>query len=139
MGIELRELPTEDRVTVNYFAGTDGEPLSIPFEPVKLITGDKNNYRINYGNGLVEMGGIVQIECSVVTTGVVEGTHVVELPFSNLLHFDAVAMNVVDSPDSITGEDAFVTDVTNGFKIYATAKATSTHTIPVKWIAKGVM
>lgn len=112
----------------------EGQVLS----PVKH-SGNKSDFRINYGNGLVKVGGIVEIECNEVTSGIIEGTKVIELPFGTTYDFQATAMNVIDAPSVITGESAFITEVRNGYKIYATAKSTQSKTIPVKWSAEGRM
>lgn len=110
----------------------EGQVLS----PV-TYSGDNSNFRIDYGNGLVKVGGIVAIECNSVTPQLIEGVKVMELPFSQVYDFQATAMNVSDSPDNIAGEGAFITEQSGVYKIYAHAKATSTHTIRVKWSAEG--
>lgn len=113
--------------------GNDGS------NPKVTYTGSDEEYSIDYGNGLKELGGIAQVACTEVTSGIIEGTKVIELPFTNTLDFQATAMNVADSPNVITGESVFITKVSNGYKLYATAKATQSTTIPVKWTAKGVI
>lgn len=35
-------------------------------------SGSDEDYSIDYGNGLRELGGIVQIECTRVTSGIIE-------------------------------------------------------------------
>lgn len=102
-------------------------------------SGSKENYAIEYGNGLKEIGGIVQVQCAEVTAGVVEGTFIVKLPFTTTYDFQATAMNVADLPTNITGESVFIAEVSNGYKVYATAKANRSKTIPVKWSAKGLL
>lgn len=102
-------------------------------------TGDKTGFRIEYGNGLVKVGGVVNVPAAPVKNGVIEGTHNIEVPFLTLFDYGAVAMNVADTPENITGESVFVTDTDTGFKIYATASATSAKTIPVRWYAEGVV
>lgn len=101
--------------------------------------GHKDSYRIDYGDGLVEMGGIVDVSADTVKSGVIEGTHIVELPFTTIYDFQATAMNVAATPEQVTGEKVFIADTGSGYKIYASANAKSAKTIPVKWSAKGAM
>lgn len=116
--------------------------IEIPSDEVispVIYSGSDEDYTIDYGNGLRELGGIVQIECTEVISGIIEGHKLIKLPFTNTFDFQATAMNVVDIPNSLTSESAFITKVENGYTIYATARATNTKTIPVKWSAKGVI
>lgn len=100
-------------------------------------SGDKSDFRIEYGNGLVKVGGIVEIECGNVTPHLIEGVKVMELPFSQVYNFQVTAMNVSSNPANISNEGAFITEQDGVYKIYAHAKASSTYTIPVKWAAEG--
>lgn len=47
-------------------------------------------------------------------------------------------MNVVDTPNNLL-VNQLITKVENGYTIYATARATNTKTIPVKWSASNLI
>lgn len=103
------------------------------------ISGDKSDFRIDYGNGLTKVGGVVRVSATPVTDGVIEGVHNIVTPFTKLLNYTAVAMNVQEAAASVNGENVFVADTDTGFKIYATAKAATAKTIQVRWSAEGIM
>lgn len=118
-------------------------PIEIPegqtLSPV-TAQGDKTNYRIEYGNGLVELGGTVDVTVNRVAEGVLEGIHNVALSFSTTLSVQVTAMNVIQGAETLNSESAFITDTTDGFRIYATARSTAeTQVIPVRWVAKGLI
>ncbi|MBF1221664.1 MAG: hypothetical protein HXM21_00655 [Haemophilus influenzae] len=111
----------------------EGEVLS----PVK-VQGDQSNYEIEYGNGLKEVGGIVEVQATTVKEGVIEGVQRVELPFVKTLDFQVTAINVSASPAVLTGEFAFARLDENTLVVYGTANASEPKTIQVKWTAKGI-
>lgn len=105
--------------------------------PVK-VQGDQNNYEIEYGNSLKEVGGIVEVRAAPVKEGVIEGTQRVELPFYKTLDFQVTAINVTSSPNVLTGEFAFARLDNQHLVVYATANSTESKKIRVKWNAKGL-
>lgn len=116
-------------------------PVTFPREALSEVRtfGSKDDYRIEYGNGLVELGGIVNVQANTVKEGIIEGTYDVELPFNTTYDFQATAMNVTSDASILTSENAFITEISNGYKIYATAASNQSKTISVKWSAKGVI
>lgn len=111
----------------------EGQVLS----PVK-VQGDQSHYEIEYGNGLKEVGGIVEVQATTAKEGVIEGVQRVELPFHRTLDFQVTAINVSASPAVLTGEFAFVRLDGNTLVVYGTANASEPKTIQVKWTAKGI-
>ena len=107
------------------------------FSPVKA-QGDQSNYEIEYGNGLKEVGGIVEVQATSVKEGVIEGVQRVELPFYKTLDFQVTAINVSASPTVLTGEFAFARLDENTLVVYGTANSNEPKTIQVKWTAKGL-
>ena len=105
--------------------------------PVK-VQGDQSHYEIEYGNGLKEVGGIVEVQATTVKEGVIEGVQRVELPFVKTLDFQVTAINVSASPAVLTGEFAFARLDENTLVVYGTANASEPKTIQVKWTAKGI-
>ena len=109
--------------------------------PVK-VQGDQSHYEIEYGNGLKEVGGIVEVQATTakegVIEGVIEGVQRVELPFVKTLDFQVTAINVSASPAVLTGEFAFARLDENTLVVYGTANASEPKTIQVKWTAKGI-
>lgn len=101
------------------------------------VEGDKSSYRIEYGNGLVEVGGIKEIRATVAKEGVVEGTATIDTGLP-IISAQATALNVVAAPTAVTGESAFIYVSDTQLKLYATASATTTQTISVMWSVKGV-
>lgn len=111
----------------------DGQVLS----PVK-VQGDQSNYEIEYGNGLKEVGGIVEVQATSVKEGVIEGVQRVELPFYKTLDFQVTALNVSASPAVLTGEFAFARLDNKVLVVYGTANSNEAKAIQVKWTAKGI-
>ena len=111
----------------------EGEVLS----PVK-VQGDQSHYEIEYGNGLKEVGGVVEVQATTAKEGVIEGVQRVELPFHKTLDFQVTAINVSASPAVLTGEFAFARLDENTLVVYGTANASEPKTIQVKWTAKGI-
>lgn len=111
----------------------EGQVLS----PVK-VQGDQSHYEIEYGNGLKEVGGIVEVQATTAKEGVIEGVQRVELPFHKTLDFQVTAINVSASPAVLTGEFAFARLDENTLVVYGTANASEPKTIQVKWTAKGI-
>lgn len=105
--------------------------------PVK-VQGDQSHYEIEYGNGLKEVGGIVEVQATSAKEGVIEGVQRVELPFHKTLDFQVTAINVSASPAVLTGEFAFARLDGNTLVVYGTANASEPKTIQVKWTAKGI-
>lgn len=106
--------------------------------PVK-VQGDQSHYEIEYGNGLKEVGGIVEVQATTVKEGVIEGVKRVELPFYKTLDFQVTALNVSVSPAVLTGEFAFARLDGKALVVYGTANASEPKTIQVKWTAKGMI
>ena len=105
--------------------------------PVK-VQGDQSHYEIEYGSGLKEVGGIVEVQATTAKEGVIEGVQRVELPFVKTLDFQVTAINVSASPAVLTGEFAFARLDDNTLVVYGTANASEPKTIQVKWTAKGI-
>ena len=112
----------------------EGEVIS----PIK-VQGDQSNYEIEYGNGLKEVGGIVEVQATTVKDGVIEGVQRVELPFYKALDFQVTAINVTASPTELTSEFAFARLDNNTLVVYGTANSNEPKTIQVKWTAKGLV
>lgn len=106
--------------------------------PVKVL-GDQSSYEISYGNGLKEIGGIVEVQANTAKEGVIEGVQRVELPFYKTLDFQVTAINVSASPAVLTGEFAFARLDGNTLVVYGTANSNEPKTIQVKWTAKGLI
>lgn len=112
----------------------DGQVLST----VKT-QGDQSHYEIEYGNGLKEVGGVVEVQATSVRDGVIEGVQRVELPFYKTLDFQVTALNVSASPAVLTGEFAFARLDGNVLVVYGTANSSEAKAIQVKWTAKGIV
>lgn len=124
-------------VIINGYETVIEIPESQVLSPVKA-QGDQSHYEIEYGNGLKEVGGIVEVQATSVRDGVVEGVQRVELPFYKTLDFQVTAINVSASPAVLTGEFAFARLDDKVLVVYGTANASEPKTIQVKWTAKGI-
>lgn len=60
------------KVIINGYETIIEIPSNEVASPV-YYSGSDEDYSIDYGNGLRELGGIVQIECTEVTSGIIEG------------------------------------------------------------------
>ena len=124
-------------VIINGYETVIEIPESQVLSPVK-VQGDQSHYEIEYGNGLKEVGGIVEVQATSVKEGVIEGVQRVELPFVKTLDFQVTAINVSASPAVLTGEFAFARLDENTLVVYGTANANESKTIQIKWTAKGL-
>ena len=125
-------------VNINGYETVIEIPEGKMLSPVK-VQGDQSNYEIEYGNGLKEIGGIVEVQATSVKDGIIEGVQRVELPFYNTLDFQVTAINVTASPTELTGEFAFARLDNNTLVVYGTANSNEPKTIQVKWTAKGII
>lgn len=125
-------------VNINGYETVIEIPEAEVLSPIK-VQGDQNNYEIEYGNGLKEVGGIVEVQATIVKDGVIEGVQRVELPFYNTLDYQVTAINVTASPAELTGEFAFARLDNNTLVVYGTANSNEPKTIQVKWTAKGIV
>lgn len=125
-------------VNINGYETVIEIPAGEMLSPIK-VQGDQSNYEIEYGNGLKEVGGIVEVQATTVKDGVIEGVQRVELPFYNTLDFQVTAINVTASPAELTGEFAFARLDNNTLVVYGTANSNEPKTIQVKWAAKGIV
>lgn len=101
--------------------------------------GDQSHYEIDYGNGLKEVGGVVEVQAASVRDGVIEGVQRVELPFYKTLDFQVTALNISASPAVLTGEFAFARLDGNILVVYGTANSNEDKALQVKWTAKGIV
>nr|DAO76339.1 MAG TPA: hypothetical protein [Caudoviricetes sp.] len=124
-------------VNINGYETVIEIPESQVLSPVK-VQGDQSHYEIEYGNGLKEVGGIVEVQATTAKEGVIEGVLRVELPFHRTLDFQVTAINVSASPAVLTGEFAFARLDENTLVVYGTANASEPKTIQVKWTVKGI-
>lgn len=124
-------------VVINGYETVIEIPMEEVLSPVK-VQGDQSHYEIEYGNGLKEVGGIVEVQATTAKEGVIEGVQRVELPFHRTLDFQVTAINVSASPAVLTGEFAFARLDENTLVVYGTANASEPKTIQVKWTAKGI-
>lgn len=124
-------------VNINGYETVIEIPESQVLSPVK-VQGDQSHYEIEYGNGLKEVGGIVEVQATTAKEGVIEGVQRVALPFVKTLDFQVTAINVSASPAVLTGEFAFARLNENTLVVYGTANASEPKTIQVKWTAKGI-
>ena len=125
-------------VNINGYETVIEIPEAEVLSPIK-VQGDQSNYEIEYGNGLKEVGGIVEVQATTVKDGVIEGVQRVELPFYKTLDFQVTAINVTASPTELTGEFAFARLDNNTLVVYGTANSNEPKTIQVKWTAKGIV
>ena len=125
-------------VNINGYETVIEIPAGESISPIK-VQGDQSHYEIEYGNGLKEVGGIVEVQATTVKDGVIEGVQRVELPFYNTLDYQVTAINVTASPTELTGEFAFARLDNNTLVVYGTANSNEPKTIQVKWTAKGIV
>lgn len=123
----------QQTVSINGFETVIEIPDGQAVSPVK-VEGVKENYHIDYGNGLVEVGGEVEVTTRV-TNGHIEGSADITLAFGTLLDVQATAIDIAGAMQ----EGVHIQYTGNGFKIYAHANTTDVQPIKVKWTAKGLI
>lgn len=126
-------------VNINGFETVIEIPESQVISPVK-VEGNSDSYRIDYGNGLVKVGGELSIKTVPVKdgTGRTEGMVTVDLPeFSQVLGFGVVAM---DSDKGSLFEHAHLGQVTfKDMNVYASAISDKEVELKVNWFVEGLL
>lgn len=126
-------------VNINGYETVIEIPESQVISPVK-VEGNSDSYRIDYGNGLVKVGGELPIKTVPVKdgTGRTEGMVTVDLPeFSQVLSFGAVAM---DSDKGSLFEHAHLGQVTfKDMNVYASAISDKEVELKVNWFVEGLL
>ena len=126
-------------VNINGFETVIEIPESQVISPVK-VEGNSDSYRIDYGNGLVKVGGELAIKTVPVKDGAgrTEGMVTVDLPeFSQVLGFGAVAM---DSDKGSLFEHAHLGQVTfKDMNVYASAISDKAVELKVNWFVEGII
>lgn len=122
----------QQTVVINGYETIIEIPQGQVLSPVN-VQGDKDNYRIEYGNGLVEVGGLVEVNATP-TNGHIEGSYAIDVNFANLLDVQVTALDISNAVQ----ENAHISFTDTGFKIWAHANTTTAATIKVKWSAKGI-
>lgn len=103
-----------------------------------MVSGNKDVYAIDYGNGLVEYGGSVVIDLESEVDGLTEGHAVIQLdhPISTWL-FTQITVN--DVPKRV-GERANIIKKDNqSFEVWASVNGSGSAQIKVNWSVKGVI
>lgn len=126
-------------VNINGYETVIEIPESQVISPVK-VEGNSDSYRIDYGNGLVKVGGELAIKTEPVKdgTGRTEGMVTVDLPeFSRVLGFGVVAM---DSDKGSLFEHAHLGQVTfKDMNVYASAISDKPVELKVNWFVEGLL
>lgn len=125
---------------IAYINGNETQ-IDIPTEHISSlsplsVTGDMNDYTIDYGNGLMERGGLVTLTTTVEKDGYHEAATSLQLPFV-ILDADATALNIVESVNTVYGENAFVRVNGNELGIYGSFIGSQHKQMQIKWRAKG--
>lgn len=108
-------------------------PIELPDGGVSPIhvDGDKQQWRVDFGNGFVQVGGVVTVVFNSTTEAVVT----VPLPFSKLLDFQATPLDV----QGPLGEAVHIEILAdNKVRVYARTSQSFTGDFHVKWSASGV-
>lgn len=100
------------------------------------VSGNVDDYTIEYGNNLVEMGGVVTVTTTVEKDGYREAATQITLPFE-ILDAHATALNITESVNTVYGENAFIRIDGNKLGIYGSFIGTRHKEMKIKWTAKG--
>ena len=126
-------------VIINGYETVIEIPESQVVPPVK-VDGNSDSYRIDYGNGLVKVGGELTIKTVPVKDGAgrTEGMVTVDLPeFRQVLGFGVVAM---DSDKGSLFEHAHLGQVTfKDMNVYASAISDKAVELKVNWFVEGII
>lgn len=119
-------------VTLNDAPSVLGLPANLIPDPPRF-SGDKTNYRIKYGNGLEEVGGLAEVTFADNTEATVDIT----LPFFTLLDCQCTAVDIVGAHQE-SAHIEFVED-DKKLRLYSRVHQPYTGTSKLKWMAKGVI
>lgn len=104
--------------------------------PLK-VSGNAESYTIDYGGGLVEVGGVVTFTTDTVEGEYREGYGEVTLPFTPI-DAQVSAWNISDTPQNARRENAFLRTDGKKLVIYGWFLGSSHREMRVKWSAKGI-
>ena len=127
------------RVNINGFETFIEIPESEVISPIK-VEGNSDNFEIDYGNGLVKVGGEISIKTTPVKgdSNRTEGSVTVDFPveFRNILSFGVVA---IDSSKGALYEHAHLGQVTSkDMKVYASALSKEPVELKANWFVEGL-
>lgn len=126
-------------VNINGYETVIEIPESQIISPVN-VEGNSDSYRIDYGNGLVKVGGELAIKTVPVKdgTGRTEGVVTVDLPeFRQVLGFGVVA---TDSSQGSLFEHAHLGQITfKDMNVYASAISDKPVELKVNWFVEGLL
>lgn len=109
-------------------------PIEFPEGSVASVhaSGDRQQWRVDFGSGFVQVGGIATVAFDNVT----EAAVTVRLPFGKLLDFQATPIDV----QGPLGEAVHIELLDNdSVQVYARTSQTFTGSFYVKWSASGVV
>lgn len=111
----------------------EGQELS----PVK-VKGDQTNYSIEYGNGLKEVGGTVDVNVKSAADGFNDGTQRIELPLFTVLDFQVTLVKTSTALASTVSDSVSARLEGGVLVVIGSTNAGESKTIRIKWMAKGI-
>lgn len=106
--------------------------------PEVKVTGNQDSFVIDYGNGIVKVGGLATITTTAIGS-ITEGSKAITFPveFTNLLDYQCSAL---DNNTGSVMEHAHLGQVTSkSMNLYASTTGSESKQIQVKWFAEGVI
>lgn len=127
----------QQTVIINGYPTTIEIPEGQAVSPV-VVRGDQANYSIEYGNGLKEVGGTVDVKVMPVADGFNDGTQRINLPLSTVLDFQ-VTLVKASTPYTTMVSDSVSARMEDGaLVVIGSTNAGEPKALKIKWMAKGI-
>lgn len=127
----------QQTVNINGFATTIEIPEGQVVSPVS-VRGDQNNYSIEYGNGLKEVGGVVDVKVMPVADGFNDGTQRINLPLTSVLDFQVTLVKASTTYTTMVSDSVSARMEDGALVVIGSTNAGEPKALKIKWMAKGI-
>lgn len=127
----------QQTVNINGFATTIEIPEGQVVSPVS-VRGDQANYSIEYGNGLKEVGGTVDVKVMPVADGFNDGTQRINLPLTSVLDFQVTLVKASTTYTTMVSDSVSARMEDGALVVIGSTNAGEPKALKIKWMAKGI-
>lgn len=127
----------QQTVIINGYPTTIEIPEGQAVSPV-AVRGDQANYSIEYGNGLKEVGGTVDVKVMPVADGFNDGTQRINLPLSAVLDFQVTLVKPSTTTTTMVSDSVSARMEDGALVVIGSTNAGEPKALKIKWMAKGI-
>lgn len=127
----------QQTVIINGYSTTIEIPEGQVVSPVSA-RGDQNNYSIEYGNGLKEVGGTVDVKVMPVADGFNDGMQRINLPLTAVLDFQVTLVKAFTTYTTMVSDSVSARMEDGALVVIGSTNAGEPKALKIKWMAKGI-